>query len=189
MLIVKDDLIVTRIVAVKEHPSVARVVRVFVCLYSSIGNTELRGGRDTDEGRRDVGAFSILLDAVGEGLDPGEVDNGVVVVNRDGRQVVGCDMGEGFNEQHQVVSPGFHSIRQFRVGLSITQDSSAQSSGAQDLFRDPELVSPSRWQSGGLSRGISRGVSQTTRGVEEFHLLVGIDDGDCSRRNSPSSNI
>ena len=42
LLIVKDDLVVTRVVAIEEHPAIARVVRVFVCLYSSIGNTELR---------------------------------------------------------------------------------------------------------------------------------------------------
>ena len=119
LLIIEDDLVVSRVAAIKEHPAVARVIRVFICLYSSIGNAELRRGGDADEGRCDVGAFSILLDAVGEGLDPGEVDNGVVIVDRDGGQVIGCDMSEGFNGRHQVVSPSFHGVRQFGVSLAV----------------------------------------------------------------------
>ena len=95
--IIKDDLVVPRVVAIKEHPAIARVVRVFVCLYSSIGNTELRRGGDADEGGRNVRAFSVLLNAVSERLDPGKVDNGVVVIDGNGRQVVGCDMGKGFD--------------------------------------------------------------------------------------------
>ena len=84
LLIVKDDLVVTRVVGVEEHPAVARVVRVFVRLYSSIGDTELRRGGDTDEGGRNIRAFSVLLDAVSERLDPGKVNDGIVVVNGNG---------------------------------------------------------------------------------------------------------
>ena len=84
MLIVKDDLVVARVVAIEEHPAIARVVRVFVCLYSSISNAELRRGGDTDEGGHNVGAFSVLLDVVSERLDLSEVDNGIVVVNGNG---------------------------------------------------------------------------------------------------------
>ena len=73
-----------RVIGVKEHPAVARVVRVFVCLYSSVSNTELRRGRDADEGRCNVRAFPVLLDAVSEGLDPSEMNNGIVVVDGDG---------------------------------------------------------------------------------------------------------
>ena len=78
-------MVVTRVVTIEEHPAVARVVRVFVCLYSCVGNTELRRGRDADECWCNVRTFPILFDAVGERLNPGEVDNGVVVVDGNGR--------------------------------------------------------------------------------------------------------
>ena len=68
-----------------DQSSILHIRPSFICLYSSIGNTELRRGGDTDEGGCDVGTFPVWFDAIGEGLDPGEVDNGVVVIDRDGR--------------------------------------------------------------------------------------------------------
>ena len=84
MLIVEDDLVVPRVIGIEEHPAITRVVRVFVCLYSSIGDTELRRGGYMNEGRCNVGAFSVLLDAVSEGLDPCKVDDGIVVIDGNG---------------------------------------------------------------------------------------------------------
>ena len=62
-----------------------------------------------------------------------------------------------------------------------------QSQGRREWMRKIG-VDHNRWGRS-LSRDVSGGISQTTRGVEEFHLLVCIDDGDRCQRSSPSSNI
>ena len=78
-----------RIVGIEEHPAIARVVRVFVCLYSSFSDAKLRRGGDMDEGGCNVGTLSVLLNVVSEGLDPSKVDNSIVVVNGDGGRLLG----------------------------------------------------------------------------------------------------
>ena len=84
MLIVKDDLVVPKVVGVEEHPAIARVIRILICLYSSISDTKLRGGGNMDESGCNVRAFSVSLNVVSKGLDPSKVDDGIVVINGDG---------------------------------------------------------------------------------------------------------
>jgi hypothetical protein len=134
-------------------------------------------GRDTDKIGCNIGTLVVSLNHVDKGRDPSKVDNGIVVVNGDGREVVRCGVGEGSNSGHQVVSPGFHGVREQRVSFPIAQDGATQRSGAKHLLWNPELVSPSlRWWS------LSRSVSQTMRGVKETNFLVGADDRDRFQR-------
>jgi hypothetical protein len=110
LLIDEDELVMPRVSMVIEHPAISRVVSILIDLDTSISDTKLRGSRDTDEVGCDVGALTVSLDHVNEGGDPSKVDDGVVVVNRDGREVIGCSVGKGSDGRHQVVSPSFYSI-------------------------------------------------------------------------------
>jgi hypothetical protein len=183
LLIDEDELIVPWVSVIILHPAVPRVVRVFVSLHTSISDTEMERSRDVDEVGCNVGTLTVLLDHVDKGGDLSKVDDGIVVINGDGREVVRCDVGEGSDSGHQVVSLGFHGIREQRVSFPIAQDGVTQRSGAKHLFWDPELVSPSlRWWS------LSRSVSQTMRGVKETDFLAEADDRDRFWRRVSFSN-
>jgi hypothetical protein len=183
LLIDEDELVVPRVSVIVLHPAISRVIGVFVSLYTSISDTEMRRGGDTDESGCDVRAFSVSVDHVDEGGDPGKVDDGVVVVNGNRGEVIGCGVGESDDGGHEIVSPGFHGVREQGVGFPIAQDGATQRSGAKYLFWNPELISPSlRWWR------LSRGISQMMRGVKETDFLAGADDGDRFRRRWSSSN-
>jgi hypothetical protein len=183
LLIDEDKLVVPRVSVVILHPAVSRVIGVFISLHTSISDTKMRRSRDADEGWCNVGALAVPINHIDEGGDPGKVNDGVIVVDRDGGEVIGCGVGKGFDGGHDVICPSFHGVREQRVSFPIAQDGATQRGGAKHLFWDPELVSPSlRWWR------LSRGISQMTRGVKETDFLAGADDGDRFRRRWSSSN-
>ena len=69
--------------------------------------------------RSKVRALSIWLDHVDEGWNPGKMDDGVVVVNGNGRDVIGSGSGEGGDVREELVGPDLHSIIEQRVTLPI----------------------------------------------------------------------
>jgi hypothetical protein len=156
LFIDKDELVVSRVSIIIFYSAVPRVIRVFISLYTSISDTKLRRGRDVNEGGCNVGALTIWFDDVDEARDPGKVDNIVIVVDGDGREVVRYGVSKGGDSRHQVISPSLYGIREQGVCLSIAQDGMTQGRSAQYLFWDPKLVSPSlRWCRGSLSGGVS----------------------------------
>jgi hypothetical protein len=100
LLIDEDELVVPRVSIVIFHPAVTRVVRVFVSLHTSISDTKMRRGRDMDEVGCDVGTLVVPLNRIDEGGDLSKMDDGVVVVDGDRREVVGCGMGESSDSRH-----------------------------------------------------------------------------------------
>src|SRR5947208_2897581 len=94
LLIDEDELVVPRVSVVILHPAISRVIGVLVSLHTSISDTKMGRGRNADESGCNVGTLSVPLDHVNEGGDPGKVDDGVVVVDRDGGEIVGCGVGE-----------------------------------------------------------------------------------------------
>jgi hypothetical protein len=112
LLIDEDELVVPRVSVVILHPAITRVIGVFVSLHTSISDTEMERSRNADEVGCDVGTLAVSVDHVDKGGDPSKVDDGVVVVDRDRREVVRCGVGEGIDGGHQIVSPGFHGVRE-----------------------------------------------------------------------------
>jgi hypothetical protein len=100
LLIDEDELVVPRVSVIILHPAVTRVIRVFVSLYTSISDTEMGRSRDADEVRCNVRTLTVPFDHVNKGGDPGKVDDEVVVVNGDEREVIRCGVGEGSNGGH-----------------------------------------------------------------------------------------
>jgi hypothetical protein len=183
LLIDEDELIVSRVSVVILHPAFSRMIGVLVSLHTSISDTKMGRGGNADEGGCDVGALAVSVDHVDKARDPGKMDDGIVVVDRDRGEIVRRGVGKGNDSGHDVVSPSLHGVREQGVSFPIAQDGATQRGGAKHLFWDPELVSPSlRWWS------LSRGVSQTMRGVKETDFLAGADDGDRFRRRWSSSN-
>jgi hypothetical protein len=70
-LIAKEELVMSWIGAVIEHPVITRVVSIFLSLHTSINNTELRGSGDKKHRCFIGGAFTIRVDKVDEGWYPG----------------------------------------------------------------------------------------------------------------------
>ena len=69
--------------------------------------------------RSKVRALSVWLDHVDEGWNPGKMDDGVVVVNGNGRDIVGSSSGEGGDVREEIVSPDLHGIVEQRIALPI----------------------------------------------------------------------
>jgi hypothetical protein len=183
LLVDEDELVVPRVSVVILHPAISRVIGVLVSLYTSISNAKMGRGWDADESGCDVGALAVSVNHVDKARDPGKMDDGIVVVDRDRGEVVRCGVSKGSDGGHDIVSPSLHSVREQGVSFPIAQDGATQRGGAKHLLWDPELVSPSlRWWC------LSRGISQTMRGVKETDFLAGADDGDRFRRRWSSSS-
>ena len=60
--------------------------------------------------RSKVRALSIWLDHVDEGWDPSKVDDGVVIVNGNGGDILRGGGGEGGDVREEFVSPDLHSV-------------------------------------------------------------------------------
>jgi hypothetical protein len=69
-----------RVSAVIEHPVVTRVVNIFLCLCTSIDNAELGRSGNKKHWRFISRAFSVRVNEVNEGWDPGQVDDLVVAL-------------------------------------------------------------------------------------------------------------
>ena len=72
-----------------------------------------------DRVRSKIRALSVWLDHVDEGWDPGEVDDGIVIVDGDGGDIFRGGSGEGGDIREELVSPDLHSIAEQRVTLPI----------------------------------------------------------------------
>ena len=66
-----------------------------------------------------IRALSVGLDHVNKGGDPSKVDDGIVVVDGDGRNVVRSGGGEGGDVGKELVSPNLHSVVEQGVTLPI----------------------------------------------------------------------
>jgi hypothetical protein len=70
LFVTKEELIVPWVSAVIEHPIIARVVSVFLCLCTSIDNTELRGSGNEKHRSFIYGTFMVRVDEVDESWYP-----------------------------------------------------------------------------------------------------------------------
>jgi hypothetical protein len=80
LFITEEELVVSLISTIKEHPVTSRVVSVFLNLYASIGDTDLRGSGDKEHGCSVSRAFSVEIDLVNKGWYLGKVNNLIVLV-------------------------------------------------------------------------------------------------------------
>ena len=69
--------------------------------------------------RSKVRALPIRLNHVDKGRDPSKVDNGIIVVDRYGGDVLRGGVGEGGDVREELVSLDLHSIIKKRVALPI----------------------------------------------------------------------
>jgi hypothetical protein len=80
LLIAEEQLVVRRVSAVVGHPVVTRVVNIFLCLCTSIDDTDLRGSGDKKHRSFICRAFSIWVNEVDKGWDPCEVNDLVIAL-------------------------------------------------------------------------------------------------------------
>ena len=118
LLIHKDELIMIGVCIVIDHPSVPRMICVLISLDAHVSDTSWCSHAQ-DRVRSKIRALSVWLNHVDEGGDPGKVDDGVVLVNVNGGNVVGSGSGEGGDVREELVSPDFHCIVEKRVPLPI----------------------------------------------------------------------
>jgi hypothetical protein len=78
LLVAEEQLVVSRVSAIIEHPVIARVVSIFFCLCASIDDTKLRRSGDKKHWGFICGALSIGVNEVDKSWNPCEVDNLVV---------------------------------------------------------------------------------------------------------------
>jgi hypothetical protein len=78
LLITKEELIVPLIGAIIDHPVIARVISIFLNLYTSVDDAKLRGGGNKKHGSFICRAFAIGVNEVDKGWYPCKVDNLVV---------------------------------------------------------------------------------------------------------------
>ena len=69
--------------------------------------------------RSKVRALSVWLDHVYEGWDPSKVDDGVVVVDGNGGDILRSGSGESGDVGKELVGPDLHSVIKQRVTLPI----------------------------------------------------------------------
>ena len=69
--------------------------------------------------RSKVRALPIWLNHIDEGWDPSKVDNGVVIVDGNGGDVLRSGSGKGGDVGKELVSPDLHSVVEQRVPLPI----------------------------------------------------------------------
>ena len=118
MLINKDELIVIGVCIVISHPSFSRMICILISLDAHISDTS-RCSHTLDRVRSKIRALSVWLNHVNKRGDPGQVNNGVIVVNGNGGNVFRGGSGEGGNIREELVSPDLHSVIEKRVTLPI----------------------------------------------------------------------
>ena len=118
LLIHEDELIVIGVRIVISHPSIPRMICVLVSLDAYVSDTS-RCSHTLNRVRSKIRALPVWLDHVDEGWDPSKVDDGVVVVNGNGGDVVGSSSGEGGDVREELVSPDLHGVIEQRVALPI----------------------------------------------------------------------
>ena len=109
LLIDKNELIMIGVRIVIDHPSIPGMISVLISLDAHVSDTS-RCSHALDRVWSKIRALPIRLDHVDEGGDPGKVDDGIVVVDGDGGNVVGGGSGEGSDIREELVSPDFHGV-------------------------------------------------------------------------------
>ena len=118
VLIDEYELIMIGVRIVICHPSIPRMVCVFVSLDAYISDTS-RCSHTPNRVRSKIRALSVWLNHVDEGWDPSQVDDGVVVVDGNGRDIFRSSSGEGGDIRKEFISPNLHSVIEQRVSLPI----------------------------------------------------------------------
>ena len=118
LLIDKDELVMVGVCIVIDHPSVPRMISILISLDAHIGDTN-RCSHILNGVRSKIRALPIRLDHVDKRRDPSKVDNGIVVIDGNGRDVVRCGTREGCDIREELISPDFHSIVENRVVLPV----------------------------------------------------------------------
>jgi hypothetical protein len=80
LLVAEEQLVVPRVSAIIEHPVIARVVSILLCLCTGVDNAKLRRGGNEEHWHLISGTFLIRVDEVDEGWNPCEVDDLVVAL-------------------------------------------------------------------------------------------------------------
>jgi hypothetical protein len=134
LLITEEELIVPLIGTIIDHLVIARVISIFLNLYISVDNAELRRGGNKKYRSFICGAFTIGVNKVDKGWYPYKVDD--LVIFGEGAQgfFLTCCIGKRGNGRQQIVSPSPYSIRKQGVSLSIAQDSPTETSDTFNLF-------------------------------------------------------
>ena len=173
LLIDKDELIMIGVCIIIDHPSIPGMISILINLDAYVSDTS-RCSHILNRVGSKIRALSIRLNHVDKRGDPSKMDNGVVCVNGNGRDVFRSGSGEGGDIREEFVSPDLHSIIKQRVTLPIAQDSSTKGCSPFYLFRIPKVSSPHGGRRGTSS--VSGSSSEVMRGVEEFYLFVGTDN-------------
>ena len=117
LLIHEDELIMIGVRIVISHPSFPRMVYVLIGLDAYVSDT--RRDRTLNKIRSKIRALSIWLDHVDERWDPSKVDDGIVVVDGNGGDVLRGGGREGGNVREEFVSPVLHRVVKQGVSLPI----------------------------------------------------------------------
>jgi hypothetical protein len=80
LLITEEELVMSWVSAVKDHPIITRVISIFFDLYTSIDDTKLRRGGGKNHGSFICRAFTIEVDDVDEGWYPSKMNNLIIFV-------------------------------------------------------------------------------------------------------------
>ena len=100
-----------------DHPSIPRIIGILVSLDAHVSDT--RCSHALNRVWSKIRALPIRLDHVDEGGDPGKMNDGIVVVDRDGGNIFGGGGGESGDIREKLVSPDLHRIAEQRVSLPI----------------------------------------------------------------------
>ena len=118
LLINEDELIVIGVCIIISHPSIPRMICIFISLDTYISDTS-RCGHTLNRVRSKIRALSVWLNHVDKGGDPSKMDDGVVVVDGDGGNIFRGGTRECGDVREKLVSPDLHSIIEKRVTLPI----------------------------------------------------------------------
>jgi hypothetical protein len=110
LLITEEELIVSLIGAIIDHPVITRVISIFLNLYISVDNAELRRGGDKKHGSFICRAFSIGINEVDKGWYPCKVDDLIVFGKGIQRFFLTCCIRKGSDGRQQVIGPSPYSI-------------------------------------------------------------------------------
>jgi hypothetical protein len=80
LFIAKEELVVPLISTIEEHPVTSRMISIFLSLYISIDNADLRRGGNEEHRCFVSGAFMVGINLINEGWYPSKMDNLIVLV-------------------------------------------------------------------------------------------------------------
>jgi hypothetical protein len=110
LLVAEEQLVMHWVSAVIEHPVIARVVSVLLCLYTRIDDTELRGSSDKEHWCFISRTFMVGVNEIDKGWYPSEVNNLVIALETTWRIFSTRSVGKSVDGWHQIIGPNLHGV-------------------------------------------------------------------------------